>query len=94
MDPELKHLVQETLALAKENHRLIKAVRRHQLFETYGKWILWLIVILASVYSFQVYLRPLINTYSKVTGTSATGPFGLPTSADIQKLIDSFKAGK
>jgi hypothetical protein len=94
MDPELKHLMQETLALAKENHRLLKSVRRHQIIETYGKWVLWLILILASAYSFQVYLRPLINTYSKAVGTSASGPFGLPTSADIQKLIDSFKAGK
>jgi hypothetical protein len=94
MDPELKHLVQESVALAKENHRLLKAVRRHQIVEFYGKWILWLIVILASAYGFQVYLRPLINTYSTATGASTTGPFGLPTSADIQKLIDSFKAGK
>ena len=88
MDPELKHLVQETFAMAKENHRLLNAVRRHQIFETFGKWILWAIVILASAYSFQVYLRPLVEPL-----LSAQGSLRVPTSAEIKKLIDSYKVG-
>ena len=94
MDPESKRLLEETHALVKDNHRLLRAVRRHQLITDFGKFFIWLIIILASVYSFQVYLRPLIATFSMVPGATASGPFGFPTSADIEKLINSFKAGE
>ena len=76
MDPEMKRELEEIHALAKDNHRLLRDMRRHQMWSTYGRVVIWLIVLASTLYVYQAYLAP----------------FGLPTSADIQKLINSYKA--
>ncbi|MBU6214769.1 hypothetical protein KGM48_02920 [Patescibacteria group bacterium] len=92
MDPEIKQQLAEIHALARENHRLLRAVRRHQMLDTWGKYILWLLFIVGAVGWVVTYLEPLAAKYTSATGTSPSGLFGLPTSADIQKLINSYKA--
>lgn len=93
MDPELKHLLTELLALEKENHRLTKAIHRHQLISAFWRVILWVFVIVATAYSYYFYLQPLMQKFSVPGSPSASSYFtGLPSSADLQKLIDSYKA--
>lgn len=94
MDPELKRQLEEIHALARDNHHLLREVRRHQLIEMFGKYVFWLIVIGSSVYGVVNYLQPLATKFSASTGMTPSGLFGLPTSADIQKLINSYKAGQ
>lgn len=95
MDPELKREMEEIHALAKDNHRMLRALRRHQLIGTFGKIAFWLIILGSSAYWYQVYLQPLVAKFSTLGGPSAAFDlFGLPTSADVQKLINSFKAGQ
>jgi hypothetical protein len=95
MDPELKHLVQETLALAKENHRLLRAVRRHQILDTFGKWIVWVVVFIVTGYSYVVYLQPIIDKFD-IPGLSTmqSAASGSSTTTPLGKLINYFKAGK
>ena len=88
MDPEVKREFAELHALVKDNHRLLRAVRRHQILEMFGKLALWLIIILVSGYAYIAYLNPLVAQF--FSGASST-PFGIPSSADLQKLIDSYK---
>jgi len=93
MDPEIKQQLEEIHALAKDNHRMLRAIRRSQWFGLFGKIIIWAIVLLLPLYLYQLYLQPLVNKVS--TGASTTSGFlGLPTSADLQKLINSYTAGK
>ena len=91
MDPELKHLVQETLALARDNHRLLRAIRRHQILDTFGKWILWIVIFIATGYSYLVYIQPIIDKL-QIPGLSGSpsGSFA-STTASFGKLINSFK---
>ena len=94
MDQEIKHQLEEIHALAKDNHRLLRSVRRHQLFGIVANIVFWLVILITPFFLYQQYLQPFVSKFQATTGTTTSGPFGLPTSADIQKLINSFKAGK
>ncbi len=94
MDPELKRSVDEIHALVKDNHDMLRAIRRHQWYGFLGSILFWAILIVTPLYLYQQYLQPFVAKFSATTGVSTSGPFGLPTSADLQKLINSFKAGQ
>lgn len=94
IDYEEKHLIEENLALTKDNHRMLRAIRRDQWLAFIGKLIFWAIVLALPFYLYQQYLQPLVSKFSAMTGVTTSGPFGLPTSADLQKLINSFPAGQ
>lgn len=94
MDPELKRQLEEIHALTKDNHRLLRALRRHQLIGTFGKIAFWIIILGSSAYWYQTYLQPLVSKFSIMPGAATSGLFGLPSSADIQKLINSYKVGQ
>lgn len=81
MEPEEKHLLEEIHALAKDNHRLLRSVRRHQIVELFGKWVLYLILILGGSYYFFQYMQPLIEA-------------GIQPSSPFQNLIDSYRTGQ
>ncbi len=91
MDPEIKRQLEEIHALAKDNHRLIRAVRRHQLFGIVVSTVFWLVILITPFYIYQQYLQPLVAKFQATPGATTSGPFGLPTSADLQKLINSFQ---
>lgn len=93
MDPETKHLLEETHALAKDNHQMLRAIRRHQWWSFVTTAVFWLVVLIAPFYLYQQYVQPLVDKFS-VPGTPTSSMFALPTSADVQNLINSFKAGQ
>ena len=95
MDPELKRLLEDTHALVKDNHRMLRAVRRHQIFSAFGKVIVWIVVILATALSYEAYVKPLIDTLH-IPGLSAieSGALDTSTTTPLGKLINYFKAGK
>lgn len=95
MDPELKRLLEETRALAKDNHRMLRAIRRDQWFSFFARIIIWVIVLALPLYIYQQYVEPLIATFTVIPGAgTSTMPFNLPSSAELQKLIDSYKVGQ
>jgi Trk-type K+ transport system membrane component len=94
MDPESKQLIEQTHALVKDSHQMLRAIRRHQWYSFFGTIIVWIIVLALPLYLYQNYLQPFVSKFSATTGVTTSGPFGLPTSADLQKLLNSFKATK
>ena len=94
MDSEIKRELEEIHALAKDNHQMLRAIRRHQWYGVIGTVLFWAVLLIAPLYLYQQYLQPFVTKFSATTGVSTSGPFGLPTSADLQKLINSFKTGK
>lgn len=93
MDPEMKRSIDEIHALAKDNHDMLRAIRRHQWWNFITTVIFWLVVLIAPFYLYQQYVQPLVAKFQE-PGTVTSGGFKLPTSADVQKLINSFKAGQ
>lgn len=92
MDPELKRELQEMRALVKDNHDMLRSIRRHQWWSFVTTVVFWIVVLVAPFYLYQQYVQPLVEKFS--APSAATGGFSLPTSADVQKLINSFKAGQ
>jgi len=73
---------------------MLRAIRRHQWYSFFWTIIVWVVVLALPFYLYQQYLQPFIAKFSATTGTPTSGLFGFPTSADIEKLLNSFKAGQ
>ncbi len=93
MDQELKRQLEEIHALAKDNHQMLRAIRRRQLIMDFGKFVVWFVLIALAFFGFQQYVKPLIDTFTS-TNTATTSIFGLPTSAEIQKLLNLGKVNQ
>ncbi len=97
MDPETKHLLEEIHALAKDNHRMLRAIRRNQWFGFITKVIIWIIVLALPLYLYQQFLAPVIQKFSETSGMSTTttsGFLGIPTFVEVGKLINSYTEKK
>jgi hypothetical protein len=94
MDPELKQELEQIRALAKDNHDMLKAIRRDQWLGFIGRVIVWVFVFALPLYLYQQYLQPFVATYTRQAGITTSGPFGFPTFAELQKLLNSLKVGQ
>jgi hypothetical protein len=91
MDPELKRELVEIHALAKDNHQMLRAIRRGQWYSFWGRIIFWAVVIIIPFLIYQHYLEPLISTFTPIGAPSSmTDVTGLPSFEEIQKLIDLY----
>jgi ABC-type Na+ efflux pump permease subunit len=93
MDPEIRRQLEEIHALTKDNHRMLRTIRRHELINLISRVFTWIFVLILPLYIYQQYLYPMMEKLSPAGSVSTTGPFGLPTSADIEKLVNSYKEG-
>ncbi|OGI65184.1 hypothetical protein A3A95_03985 [Candidatus Nomurabacteria bacterium RIFCSPLOWO2_01_FULL_39_18] len=67
MDPESKKLLEETLALAKENNSILHSMRRSMRFQRMMTILYWVLIIgsaLGAYYFIQPYIEQLIGVYS------------------------------
>lgn len=94
MDPELKRELEQIRVLAKDNHDMLRKIRRDQWLGFFGRIVVWVIVLALPLYIYQQYIEPFVSKFSENASTTTSGPFGLPTSVELQKLINSFKAGQ
>ena len=93
MDTDLRKELDEIHALARDNHRMLRAIRRDQWLGFIGRIVVWIIVVALPLYFYQQYIQPFVTKFSPMAGKNASGSFGFPTSAEVQKLINSIKAG-
>ena len=59
LDPEIKQLLEETKALVKDNHRMLRAIRREAWLGIIAKVIFWVVVIILPLYFLYPYLSTL-----------------------------------
>lgn len=93
MDPDLRRELDEIHALVRDNHRMLRSVRRSQILSTVSTVIIWVIVLALPIYLYQQYLAPTIEKISNISGvstTTTTSLFGLPSSEEVQKLINAY----
>lgn len=92
---ELKKLLEENLAVAKDNNRLLRELRRNAILGLIAKVVLWLVILGVPLFFLSAYLGPLMDA---VTGQSANdtgipgGLFGVPSEEQINKLIEQYQA--
>ncbi len=89
MDPETKKLLEETHALARDNHQMLRAIRRDHWIGVITKVVIWAVLLLLPLYLYQQYLQPIAAKFSATPGLAPAGIFGLPSSAELQKLLNS-----
>ena len=94
MDPELKRELDQIRALEKDNHDMLRAIRRGAILGFFGKVIIWLIVLALPFYLYQQYLTPLLEKFSVTPGQLTTDFLNLPSSIDVQKLLNSLNVAK
>ncbi len=75
-------MLKETLALAKENNKLLKAMRRDAFIGGFLRIALWLVVLGGSYYLTMQYLEPLLTTF-----TGGEGGAGM----DFKLLLEQYK---
>ena len=71
MDPESKKLLEETLALARENNHMLRKVRKVQKWAAFSSALKILIVIgitLGSFYFLEPYVKKAISIWDSVYG--------------------------
>jgi hypothetical protein len=96
MDEETRRLLDETHALAKDNHRMLRAIRRGQWMSFVSTVIIWVVILALPIYLYREYLEPIVSKFSIASGmstTTASGFLHLPSFAGLQKLINSYTAG-
>lgn len=84
MDPETKQMLQETLALAEENNKMLHKIRGVQRREAIWSTIKILVIIaiaLGSFYYLEPYLEKVMNLYNSISGIQQ----------DVKSAADSVK---
>ena len=72
MDPESKKLLEDTLAIAKENNRMLLKIRSVQRWASFMSWVKIIVIVgitLGAFYFIEPYLNKIIGMYNSVTGT-------------------------
>ena len=72
MDPELKQLMQDNLALSQDNNKILHSLRRTQRWNSFMR-ILYLLTIVAIAFGSYYFVQPYVNQAQKfVKDSSAT----------------------
>ena len=92
---ELKKLLEENLAVAKDNNRLLRELRRNAILGLIAKIVIWLVLLGVPLFFLSAYLGPLMDAFSgkSTDGQSLPlGLFGVPSEEQINKLIEQYQA--
>ena len=97
MDEDTKKLLNDNLALNKENNQLLQKLVLYQKWNQIYKFIYWSIIILSvlgAFYFIKPYLTNLISVYTGGVGVSDIGKIGdigksLGNKSQIQDLLKS-----
>lgn len=92
-DDGLKKLLEENLAVAKDNNRLLREMRRNAILGLIAKIVLWLVLLGVPLIFLSSYIGPLMEALSGTsTSTQNIGPglLGLPSGEQLNQLIEQY----
>jgi len=87
---ELKKLLEENLAVAKDNNRLLREMRRNAILGLIAKIVIWLVILGVPLFLLSSYLGPLIDALAGQGGVPSA-LFGVPSEDQIQRLIEQYQ---
>jgi len=67
MDPEIKKLLEDNLAVSRENNNILRKLHLAQKWSTFYRIFYWTIIILSTVGAF-IFLKPYISTLTNSLG--------------------------
>lgn len=90
MDPEEKEFLEKTYRVARDNNRMLKAMRRNAFIGGIIKLIIWALVLGIPVFLYVQYIHPvlggMVETFDQAQGTGAE--FG----AQFQRFSSMFES--
>ncbi|MEK7099701.1 MAG: hypothetical protein AAB883_00990 [Patescibacteria group bacterium] len=84
---ELKKLLEETLAVAEDNNRLLKLIRRDATVSLVVKVLMYLLLVGVPIFFLSQFLHPLLTPGS---GASPAGMFGIPSKEQIDAIKGAY----
>ena len=86
----IEELLRDLQDSVDENNRILRRMQRSNAISFWGKIIIWTLVIVLPI----LFLKPLLNTILPFAGygTPGVGSYGFPSQAEIQKLMEAYKA--
>lgn len=91
----LTKLLEENLAVAKDNNRLLREMRRNAILGLIAKIVIWLVILGVPLFFLSTYLGPILEALSGQTENGQqlpTGLFGIPSEEQINRLIEQYQA--
>jgi len=88
MDEELKKLLEENLAVSRENNELLKKIRRDAVIGFGVKIVVYLLILGVPIFLISSYLGPLL---SKAGGASTSTLVGIPSPEEVKTLYEQYK---
>jgi hypothetical protein len=93
---DLKKLLEENIALAKDTNRLLREMRRNSIILAILKVALWLVILGVPLFFLSTYLAPVLDAVRNQGAASPLpgGIFGLPSQEQIDRLIEQYQAAR
>ena len=79
---DLERLLKASYALAEENNRILKEMRRWTLIGFWSKVAIWILVLVLPLYLYSAFLAPWL---------SGTSVMGVPSLEQIQHLLEVYQ---
>ena len=93
MEPNQNDILHETYQLARENNKMLHAMRRNAFLGGIFKLIFWIALIVAPIWFYQAYLSPVVDSMLKsinqIGGASATAQSQF---AELQNALKKFES--
>ena len=92
---ELKKLLEENLAVAKDNNRLLRELRRNAILGLIAKVVIWLILLGVPLFFLSAYLGPLMEAFTGQNSGSESLPtsiLGFPSEEQITQILEQYRA--
>jgi hypothetical protein len=77
---EIKTLLEENIAVTKENNRLLREMRRNAILGLIAKVVIWLVILGVPLFFLSTYL-----------GQLPAGLFGVPNEEQVQQILDLYR---
>jgi len=87
MDEDLKKLLEENLLLNRENHAMLKSIKRHFVWQRVVAIFYFIIIvgpIIWGIFYLPELLKPIIGQYQDLLSNGSSAPLNIK---DIQKMI-------
>ncbi|MDE1965813.1 MAG: hypothetical protein KGI41_01035 [Patescibacteria group bacterium] len=101
---DIEALIRQTHDLAKENNRMLHAIRRDAWISFIGRVIFWILIIIVPTYLAYLYIQPYLSSFTggstqSASGTTATTSpmtgalqdLGFPPGTDLNGLIKQYQ---
>ena len=87
MEDELKRMMKENLALARENNRLLKKMQRAAMYSTIFTLVYWVLILGVPVYLYFTVVKPYLEEFQTTYQDAQARMDGLPDMPDFNAFF-------